>query len=134
MQEKSKIELTIYKSSAIYFFMLIGFLIQSLIFYGLIYFGGADWGASFMIYTMFFALFLLFTSIPAKKVKSEIAALLGKMYAGDPSDNANLLEKNGNNYLAGKYWKYALLGGLVAGANFSWLIVVFYWVVSRGLK
>lgn len=73
--------------------MLIGFLIQSLIFYGLIYFGGADWGASFMIYTMFFALFVLFTSIPAKKVKGEIAALLGKMYAGDPSDNANLLEK-----------------------------------------
>lgn len=117
----------------IYIFMLIGFMLQSLIFFVLAYFNHPNLGGV-VVYAVFFVLFVIAISIPVKKIKKEVMIILGGGDSRDADSDIARLKANGSYALAERYWRFYLLWSSITGAYFSWMIVIFYFVITRGFK
>lgn len=115
-------------------FMGAGFVFNAALMFLLIFAGDADWNAFIFIYTMVFLLYQLVASVPIKKTKNEVVISLKTKYVGDAEIDIERLIDFGLIELAQRYSKWIALGSFNVGAYFSWIILVFYFIVTRSGK
>lgn len=89
---------------------------------------------AFILYTLIYLIFVLILSVPIKKIKSQVKEILrGGMTHAAKSDVINL-KNDGHVVLANMYWKCSLLGAMIAGSYYSWIIFVVYLFFINGVN
>ena len=115
-------------------FIIMGFFVQSATILMMIrLLDGAGKAEAFFLYTLIYLIFVLILSIPIKKIKSQVKAVLREGMTHVVRSDVINLENDGHVVLANMYWKCSLLGAGIVGSYYSWIIFVVYLFLINGV-